>query len=182
MREWKLVRSARGPYFKVFSVRTDTVRSPLTHTEVDFYAVETLPCASIIALTGRREVVMVRQYRHGIRGVTLELPGGLVEKGLSPEETAKKELLEETGYRAGNAVLLGKAYPQPAILNTSFYCYFSETVEKAGEQNLDSTEDIEVVLLPLEKVREYIKSGQINHALVVASFFWYFERFGGLSQ
>ncbi|MCL6560238.1 MAG: NUDIX hydrolase [Firmicutes bacterium] len=177
MREWKLVRSVRGPSFKVFSVRTDTVRSPVTRSNVDFYAVETLPCASIIALTGRGEVVMVRQYRHGTREFTLELPGGLVEKGLSPEETAKKELLEETGYRAGNAVLLGKAYPLPAILTTSFYCYFAEPVEQTGEQDLDSTEDIEVVLVPLEKVREYIGSGHINHALVVTSFFWYFERF-----
>src|SRR5574339_75669 len=69
---------------------------------------------NVLALTVRREVLMVRQYRHGVKKSIWELPGGMVEAGESPLEAARRELMEETGFAGGSFIETGHAYPNPA--------------------------------------------------------------------
>lgn len=178
VQKWNLVRSRRGPSYRVFSLRTDTARSPRTGREHDFYVLESPPWVNVIALNERGEVIMVRQYRHGVRKVTLELPGGLAEPPDTPEEAAGRELLEETGYEAGELVLLGKAHPQPAVMDNYCYSYLAKEVKRRGEPRLEATEDLEVVFVPLERVMQLILNGEIEHAMVINAFFWYLLRFG----
>src|SRR5947208_256660 len=70
--------------------------------------------ASIVALDTQDRLLLVRQFRHGVGAVTLELPSGHVDEGDSPEETARKELLEETGCEAGTMELLTTLSPSTA--------------------------------------------------------------------
>lgn len=170
-KKWDVLSSKASGNYKVFSVRTDRARSPRTGREHDFYVLDSPDWVNVIALTPAQEVLMVRQYRHGIREVTLELPGGLVEPGKTPLEAARRELLEETGYRAGEWKLLGSGYPQPAILSNRCFAYLANGVEKAGELEQEETEDIEVVRVPLTQIPELIRQGEICHALVVAAFY-----------
>lgn len=170
---WPLIRSQPGPSYRVFSVRTDTARSPRTGREHDFYILESADWVSIIPLTPDGEVVMVRQYRHGIREVTLEVPGGLVGPGDTPLEAARRELLEETGYEAGDIKLIGVAHPQPAVLNNRHLTFLATNVHQTTIAHLDEGEDIEVVLVPLTEVQRKIAEGKITNAMVILSFYWY---------
>jgi 8-oxo-dGTP pyrophosphatase MutT (NUDIX family) len=117
---------------------------------------------------------MIRQYRHGSREVTLEIPGGLVDPGDTPENAAARELLEETGYHAEDVVKLGVSNPNPAIFNNRCYTFVTRNVTKVCDPKPDQTEDIEVVLIPLVDIPELIRKGKIDHAIVISAFYWFF--------
>lgn len=179
-RPWTIVRSSTDRSYRVFSLRTDRARSPRTGVEHDFFILESSSWVNVIPLTSDGHVVMVRQYRHGIRGVTLEIPGGLVEEGDSPESAAARELKEETGYDAPTLKALGSVHPNPAIQNNRCYTFLAEGAAPAGTQQQDEREDIEVVLKPLVLIPSLIREGEITHSLVIAAFYRLFVEHRGL--
>src|SRR4030043_2150070 len=117
IKPWKCIRSNTPQSFRVFSVRTDRAVSPRTGNEHDFHIIESRDWINIIPVTKDNQVVMVKQYRHGSREVTLEIPGGLVDPGDTPEKAAARELLEETGYQAEELMKIGSVNPNPALFN-----------------------------------------------------------------
>lgn len=163
---WKILSSEYiHPRFRV-----DTVELANGRTFKPF-VFEFRSWANIVALTKNNEVVLVKQYRHGAREALLELPGGVVEDEEHPLEGAGRELMEETGYSAGNIVEVGRIYPNPAIQRNTLYCYLAIGAELTGEQNLDEAEDIEVHLMPLDELIEMTRKGEFVHALHVAVLF-----------
>ena len=171
---WKVVSSTRDRSYRVFSLRTDRAISPRTGKTHRFFILESSSWVNVIPLTPQQEVVMVRQYRHGTQEVTLEIPGGLVEEWDTPEDAARRELLEETGYYASQTDFLGMVHPNPAIQNNRCYTYLAKDVVPAGKQNLDEKEDIDVLLYPVEDVPRLIRDGKITHSLVLAAFYRFF--------
>jgi 8-oxo-dGTP pyrophosphatase MutT (NUDIX family) len=176
IKPWRSIQSQVIQSFRIFSIRTDRTSSPRTGTEHDFYVIESSDWVNIIPLTADQQVVMVRQYRHGSREITLEIPGGLVDPGDTPEQAARRELLEETGYQAKGWTELGNVSPNPAIFNNRCYTYLARNVERVKDPAPDQTEDIEVVLLPLSEIPGMIRSGKIDHAIVINAFCLYFLR------
>jgi 8-oxo-dGTP pyrophosphatase MutT (NUDIX family) len=176
IKPWPCLRSRPEGSFRVFSLRTDTVISPRTGIEHDFHIIESREWVNIIPLTFNHRVVMVRQYRHGSRTVTLEIPGGLVDSEDTPEEAAARELLEETGYQAEQWTEIGVVNPNPAIFNNRCYTFLAQNIRKVSDLIPDQTEDIEVELVPLKDIRELIRTGKIDHAIVIAAFSMYFLR------
>jgi len=174
IKPWPRIRSQSVQSFRVFSIRTDTTVSPRTGIEHDFYVIETQDWVNIIPLTADHRVVMIRQYRHGSREVTLEIPGGLVDPGETQEGAAARELLEETGYQAEEVVEIGVSNPNPAIFNNRCYTFMARNVTKVRDPAPDQTEDIEVVLFPLIDIPELIRKGKVDHAIVISAFYWYF--------
>ena len=176
IKPWKRIRSQPAQSFRVFSIRTDTTVSPRTGIEHDFYVIETRDWINVIPLTIDRQVVMIRQYRHGSREVTLEIPGGLVDPGDTPKRAAVRELLEETGYRARRWLKIGVVNPNPALFNNRCYTFLAQDINKVSDPMPDQTEDIETVLIPLKKIPGLILRGEIDHAMVVTAFVHYFLR------
>ena len=171
---WTLIRSQKGPDYRIFSLRVDTARAPRTGKEHDFCVIEAPDWVNIIPLTPDNQVVMVKQFRHGAKKVTLEIPGGMIEKGDTPEMSAARELLEETGYKAKELTLLGLVNPNPAFMTNRCYTFLARNLEKIdGGENFDETEDIEVELFPLQQIPSLIQNGSISNSLVVAAFWWY---------
>ncbi len=170
LQPWEIITSRRNGSFKVFDLRIDRAISPRTQQEYEFYVLESNPWVNVIPITGDNHVVFVRQYRHGIRDFTLEIPGGLVEDSDTPAEAAVRELFEETGYKGDKIEFLGKVHPNPAILNNDCYTYLVTQAEIQGGQHLDEREDIEVLTISLSEVPDMIKRGMITHSLVICAF------------
>ncbi len=176
VKPWTLLKSKKDKSYRVFDLRIDTALSPRTNKAYNFYILESSPWVNIIPLTKDNDVVFIRQYRHGIREITLEIPGGLVEEN-DPKDAAIRELFEETGYVANDAEFLGKVHPNPAILNNECFTYIATDVKNSKKQHLDEKEDISVELIPLKKVPSLIKSGEITHSLVICAFTFLFLKY-----
>lgn len=180
---WILTASREEAAYPIFNLRIDQARSPRTNRLHDFYVLESPDWVNVIPLTANDEVVLIRQYRHGLREVTLEIPGGLVEDSDSSMEAARRELREETGYEAAELILLGCVHPNPAFLNNQCMTYLAKDVFPVGEQEQDDKEDIEVLLKPLEAIPDLIRDRQITHSLILAAFYrFYMEYLPGLSR
>ena len=168
--DWKIVDSQLAMDCKVFSVYRERVISPRTRKEVEIYRLTSNNWVNIIPITPEGNIVMVKQYRHGTRSFTLEVPGGLIDDSdTSPVEAGKRELLEETGYTSDHIELVGGMAPQPAIFNNILYTCVARDVRKVAEQNLDEGEDIDIKILSPSEIKDLISEGVINHALVIAS-------------
>ena len=176
-KHWPLVSSSLDRSFRIFDLRIDWSVSPRTGEAHDFLVLESAPWVNVIALTDREEVVLIRQYRHGIREVNLEIPGGLVEDEDGPLAAAKRELLEETGYRSEEWIDLKSIHPNPAIQNNRCHTFLTLDVKPARAQSLDDMEDIEVILKPLAEIPSLIREGAITHSLVICAFWRYFMEY-----
>lgn len=177
IKPWKLVSSKRDKSYRIFNLRTDRAVSPRTGAEHDFYIIESSEWVNVIPLTDKKEVILIKQYRHGIQDISLEIPGGIIEPEDTPEEGARRELKEETGYRDSRMAYLGKVQSNPAILNNVCHTYLALDCIPDGTQDLDDNEDIEVVLTPLMEIPGLIREGKISHSLVVAAFYRYYMEY-----
>jgi 8-oxo-dGTP pyrophosphatase MutT (NUDIX family) len=115
------------------------------------------------------EVVFVRQFRHGSEGISLEIPGGMVDPGEDPQVAAVRECLEESGYQAGSVESLGVLNPNPALFPNKLHTYVARQCEGIGAIANTSTEHTEVELVPMKDLPELLQSGAIDHALVAAT-------------
>lgn len=163
---WKVLES----HYKFPKFRIDTCELP-GGKNYKAFVLEFDAWANVVALTKNNQVVLVKQYRHGVQEISLELPGGVVDAGENPLEGARRELFEETGYSVGNIVEVGRIYPNPAIQTNTLYCYLATEAELTGKQHLDEAEEIEVHLASLDEVIEMVQRGNFRHALHVAVLF-----------
>jgi ADP-ribose pyrophosphatase len=174
IKPWKVISSEHREVVKFFNIRTDKAVSPRTDITHDFYILESAGWVNVIPITAREEVILIRQYRHGIQDMTLEIPGGIIEQDDSPESAAGRELYEETGYRASEIILLGSVHANPAVMNNTCYTYLAKDAYPAGKQELDDMEDIEIVIKPLSEIPRLIRDGEITHSLVLAAFYRFY--------
>jgi ADP-ribose pyrophosphatase len=134
-------------------------------------ALEFRAWASVLALTKKQEVVLVKQFRHGAQDVIWEFPGGVVEDGENPLDGGRREMLEETGYTASKLIEVGNFYANPALQTNLMYGYLAYDAQKTDIQKFDESEDIEVHLVPLDELIAMTKRGEFLSGLQVAVLF-----------
>ena len=169
---WKLLGSRMISDHRILRIRHDLYRFEPSGREGEFVVLESPDWVNVIPLTDDGQVVLVRQYRHGIRAATLEIPGGLIDPGELPEAAASRELREETGYEAAEIRMLGRVRPNPAIQGNYQYCYVAQGCRKTSECHLDPFEYIEVLEVPLAEIPELIRREEISNCLVINAFYF----------
>ncbi len=150
------------PWFEV-------VGKTMKEGEAPYYSLRLPDYSVAIALTEEEKVLVVRQYRPALERYTLELPSGLVDAGESPDGTAKRELLEETGYQAGEVELLGKMDPDNGRLSNTIWGCLARGVRKV--EGYVPEEGIEVLEWSLDELYRATGEGRFEHALHVAFVF-----------
>jgi ADP-ribose pyrophosphatase len=167
---WKTVESRKVYSTRIFDLHHHR-RQHHRRGDHDFYVLEAPDWVNIIPLTEDEQVVMVRQFRHGIEDFTLEIPGGMVDdEDPSPMHAARREMREESGYDSEDIIELGKVHPNPAIQGNYCHTFLARQVRAGIKHELDTTEETEVVLVPLASIKDLIAGGTITHALVIAAF------------
>ncbi|MEG4504555.1 NUDIX hydrolase [Microcoleus sp. F6_B4] len=170
--KWKILRSRFVLNNKWCQVRQDEIELPSGQIIDDFFVNIRPNIALVFAATEQQELVLVRQYRHGVGEILLELPAGSFNPDReSGKSAAARELAEETGYVAEEILELATLYDNPVKDTNSIYLYFAKSVKLASLVKLDITEDIEVVLIPISEVLTKITNREICVAGSIAAIF-----------
>lgn len=173
IKPWKVVASKPVLETRIFALRKDRARSAISGREAEFQVLEAPDWVNVIALTPEQQVVLIRQYRHGTRDITVEVPGGTVDPGESPLEAGRRELAEETGFEANRWEACGIVEPNPAFLTNRTHTFVAHGARRTGPQRPDDNEEIAVELFPLERIPTLLRDGTIRHALVMCAFAHY---------
>lgn len=153
---------------KILNLRKDTVtvRNGKTASRE---IVEHRGAVALVVLTEQRKIVMVKQYRHAMRDVMLEIPAGKIDNGEhDPMTAAVRELKEETGYTADNIRYIGKMFPSVAYSEEGLWLYFCSGLTK-GERNLDDDEAIDVVEYDFDEVCHRIENGELGDSKTICA-------------
>ncbi|MDO5773571.1 MAG: NUDIX hydrolase [Spirochaetales bacterium] len=158
----------------VFTVTERTSVSP-DGTE-GVYIVNEAPDWVIVIPDDGENFLMVRQWRHGEKSLSIEFPGGVIDKGEVPLEAAKRELLEETGATAKKMACLGSMNPNPALFSNHVHVFLAEDLEFSGKQNLDSDEYVNYMEIQKSEVIKKMGSPEYCHALMASAAALYLAR------
>ena len=179
--KWKLLKSEYLFKDTWFTVRKDVCEKPDGKIVSPYYVYEFPTWVTAVALTTENKVIMVRQYRHAIEDTIIETPGGCVDDtDVDFQEAIARELLEETGYAFDKYDYLGKISPNPSTNTNWMHMFLATGGKKIKEQELDHNEDIEVVLLTIDELKQLLKENKIAQAMHATAIFYALEKLGDL--
>lgn len=164
-----LLSSTPGEDLGIFRVRTDQVRNPRNGHEMAATVLEAPSWVNVVAMDPRGAFLFVRQWRFGVREATLEIPGGIVDPGEEPQETAVRELLEETGHRGEAVRSLGSSTANPAFLDNRCHHFLVTGAVRVAPPRPDAGEQLEVLRLDRDELVRRVHAGEIHHSLVLAA-------------
>ncbi|RKM59566.1 NUDIX hydrolase [Butyrivibrio sp. XB500-5] len=145
------------------SVESHTVELPNGTVIDDFYTVAINDAALIVATTQDDQIILTREYRYACKEVVTECPAGMVEGKEGPLITAKRELLEETGYESNDWTYLGPTFESTSKLTNTMHLFWAKDCKQVSEQSLEESEDsIEVLRIPISKAIDMVMDGDIK--------------------
>lgn len=173
LKKWRVLDSKPAFTNKWLSIRQETCEIHTGKIIDDYFVIEGSDVAIVVAVTTDKKVVLVREYKHGNREIMVQTAAGAINKGETPEQGARRELLEETGYTADTFVPVAKLARSPS--NTPTYDYVFVALNayavEVNEAHADETENIEVHTVTLPQLRQMLRAGEIYDNGIVAAFY-----------
>lgn len=176
MKPWHVLDSKLLIDERWLQLREDRVRLANGHEIERFHVIHGPDWASVLCVTNDSEVVLVRQYRHGAGSPSLELPAGVIEPHETPEEAARRELLEETGYESDDWVSIQSVSTEPARHTTRAHFFCARGARRTRPAAPEETEVLEQVLVPLSDLSGLALDGSILHGVHVGAILVAFAR------
>lgn len=163
IKPWKTLQSETvidNPYMKL---RKEVCQLPDGMIIQDYYVQDSPDAVVVLCVTKEGQAVLVRQYRHALGEITLELPAGLVSRhDINPVEAARRELTEETGFAAGTLHKLGEIYANPTRTKAKLHLFYAPEAEKISMPLNTGAEQTETELVSLNELSKLIEDGVIN--------------------
>ena len=166
LRGWRAVGSERVGSYRVFDVERIALEDGDGRTRGDAFTLSFPDWCNVVAITPEDDLVLVWQYRFGTGALSLEIPGGVIDAGESPEQAARRELREETGYEAEHLEPLLTLEANPALQSNRCFTFLARGARPTGHTGFDAQEELETVLAPASRVADLLDGGQVTHALV----------------
>lgn len=159
---WETVSSENIFSSRWVSVDKDKVKLPNGVIIDDYYKITVSDAAAVIAITDKNEIILKSEYRYCYNRKLIDLPSGIFEPGETDSlEVAKRELLEETGYTSDDWTYWGSTLENSAKLTNNVHLYLAKNCKKVSSQHLDSTEEIDVIIMPIQRATDMVMDGKI---------------------
>jgi 8-oxo-dGTP pyrophosphatase MutT (NUDIX family) len=165
MKPWRVKKSRILLERRWLKIHEQRIELPHGGEIEEFHLIEAPDWVGVLALTEDGQVVIVEQYRHGAARVSRELPAGVIDEGESPEQAARRELLEETGHTAASFRPIVTVNTEPSRHTNRAHFFFAAGAHRAREQSLDPSENIRVALISPSELLESIDRGEIAHGV-----------------
>lgn len=175
---WKILSSEYLSRFPYFTARKDKCETPEGKIVEAYYVVELPTTVCAVAITEENEVLMVRQYRHPIKETLLEIPGGFIDEGETPEEAMRRELKEETGYEFTTVKNVGRIAANPGVLDNYTHLFLAQGGKKTSEQKLDQNEELEVEKISIPELKDLFLENKMMQALHNSCIFYSMREMG----
>lgn len=181
LKPWKTLSSTPILDTPFLKVQRESCELPNGDVIPDFYTIWQPDWVLLLARTEDGEWLMERQYRHGSKKISTEFPAGILERGESPVEAARRELQEECAYGGGTFEYVAEMPVNPDRHRGRFFIVRATGVVPRGAVHFDKGEEIETLRLSTDAVLKRMRSGEISHPHQIAAFLLYGERLAGES-
>jgi len=178
---WKILSSEYLTNHSFFTARKDRCENFEGKIIEQYYVVEMNLTVCALGITEDNNAILIKQYRHPIEKIILEVPGGFVDENEDPAKAIAREFSEETGYEFSSIEYVGEVAANPGIINNYTKLYLATGGKKATQQRLDDNEEIEVVLIPLDEVKEMLLQNKFEQALHTSCIFYALMKLGKLN-
>ncbi len=175
--KWKLIDSEYIYQDNWFNARKDRCQKSDGSEVYPYYVLEYTDWTCAVGITKNNEIILVKQYRHALGEICLELPGGCVDASdKSLEETIQREFLEETGYAFELTEYLGFTSANPSTNANKMHMFLLQGGEKVKEQQLDKNEEIEVILVSKSELKEIIQQQKIVQSMHITTILYALQK------
>ncbi len=169
LRPWRIVSSEYRIDTKFLRLRVDRIELPSGVVVDEYFVRESRGFCVVFALTTDGDVLLVRQYKHGVAQIVTELPAGMIDADETPAVCAARELAEETGYTGSPPEFVRTFHADPTNATAYFHLFIVRDAVMTCTPQFDVTEDIEVRLASIDEVRAMALDGRIAGASQVAA-------------
>jgi len=172
----KIISSEYLNKHQYFTARKDAYQLASGKIVDPYFVVELPESATAMAVTTDNQILLVKQYRHPVKQYSIELPGGFIVPNENPDDAIKRELLEETGYEFEEVYYLGTTAANPGVLDNFTKLYIAIGGKKVQAQELDANEEIDIMLKPIEEVKQMLSNSEFIQSMHALCLFYGFEK------
>jgi ADP-ribose pyrophosphatase len=174
---WKTLHSEYLFKDNWLTLRADACEKPDGTIIKPYYVYEFTDWVTAVPFTKEGKIVMIQQYRHALGEVSIEIPGGCVDASdTNLQQACARELLEETGYIFDKYTYLCKTSANPSTNNNLMHIFLATDGIWQNEQKLDDGEDIKILLLSVDEVKQLIRENKIIQSMHVTALMYAFQK------